>query len=146
MSPAPATTVRTIYLPLRLTYGLVPVVAGADKFTGLLTNWEKYLPASIAGQLPVDPATFMHIVGLIEIAAGLAVLTVLPRLGAYVVMLWLVLVGGAAAMAGFLDIAVRDFVMAVGAYSLGQAAALCDRRWVAAETSTEGSQSHAAAT
>lgn len=146
MSTAPTTAVRTIYLPLRLTYSLVPIIAGADKFAGLLTNWEKYLPASIAGQLPVDVDTFMRVVGLIEIAAGLAVLTYLPRLGAYVVMLWLVLVACVAATAGFLDIAVRDLVMAVGAYSLGQVAKLCDRRWVAAATSTEGSQIHAPAT
>ena len=63
-------------------------------------------------------------VGAIEVVAGLSVLTVLPRLGAYVVGVWLALVAGAVAIAGFPDIAVRDMVMALGAYTLGSVAAL----------------------
>src|SRR3954468_771343 len=114
----------SIYYPLRLTYGLVPVVAGADKFFHLLTNWDKYLPPFAADLLPVSTAHFMLIVGLIEIVAGLAVLTRFPRLGAYVVAAWLVLIAVNLVLAGYFDIAVRDLVMAVGAYTLGQVAAL----------------------
>ena len=66
----------------------------------------------------------MMVVGVIEIIAGIAVLTVLPRLGAYVVALWLVSIAGAVTIAGFYDIAVRDLVMALGAYTLGSLAAL----------------------
>ena len=120
----------SIYLPLRLTFGLVPVLAGLDKFFNLLTDWQKYLPAYAANRLPFSPSTFMMIVGVIEIAAGLAVLTVLPRLGAYVVMAWLILIAIVVAAAGLLDIAVRDVVMAVGAYTLGQVAALRGEPWV----------------
>src|SRR3954468_8721157 len=103
-------TLSSIYIPLRLVYGLVPIVAGADKFFNLLTDWDKYLPASAAANLPVSPSVFMMIVGVIEIVAGLAVLTVLTRLGAYIVMLWLVLISVNLIMAGYYDIAVRDLV------------------------------------
>ena len=51
---------------LRLGYGLVPIAAGADKFTNLLTHWEQYLDPSIARALPMKPATFMKLVGVIE--------------------------------------------------------------------------------
>lgn len=113
-----------IYKPLRLCYGLIPIVAGADKFTNLLTDWSKYLPELMTRVVPVSPHTFMMVVGVIEIIAGLAVLTILPRLGAYVVALWLLLIAGAVTMAGYYDIAVRDLAMALGAYTLGSVAAL----------------------
>ncbi|MGE3108947.1 MAG: DoxX family membrane protein [Vicinamibacterales bacterium] len=112
------------YVPLRLCYGLVPIIAGADKFTNLLTDWSKYLPEFMTKVVPVSPHTFMMGVGIIEIIAGLAVLTALPRLGAYVVALWLVLIAGAVTLAGFYDVAVRDLAMALGAYTLGSVAAL----------------------
>ena len=113
---------RTYWI-LRITYGLVPFLAGLDKFFNLLTNWEKYLPATVAHLLPVTPGVFMGVVGVIEMVAGLAVLTVLPRIGPLVVMIWLVLVGLSAGLAGYFDITVRDLVMAVGAYTLAQLAA-----------------------
>ena len=120
----------SIYIPLRLVYGLVPIVAGLDKFLNLLTQWDKYLPASAANALPVSTHTFMLIVGVIEIVAGLAVLTKFTRLGAYVVMAWLVLIALNLIVAGAFDVAVRDLVMAVGAYTLGQVAALRNEQWV----------------
>lgn len=116
-----------LYIPLRLCYGIVPIVAGADKFLNLLTDWSKYLPKFMSG---ANPQALMMGVGVIEIAAGLAVLTKLPRLGAGVVALWLVLVAGAAAISGFYDIAVRDLVMALGAYTLGGLAALRGEAWL----------------
>jgi hypothetical protein len=111
------------YLSLKLCYGLVPIVAGADKFTNLLTDWTKYLPGFVTSSSPVEPSSIMMIVGAIEIVAGLAVLTKLTRLGAYVVAAWLVLVALNVGIAGYLDIAVRDLVMALGAYTLGALAA-----------------------
>ena len=79
-------TLTSIYYPLRIAFGLVPLLAGLDKFSNLLTDWSKYLPTFAADMLPFPPETFMMIVGVIEIVAGLAVLTVLTRLGANVVM------------------------------------------------------------
>lgn len=113
-----------LYVPLRLCFGLVPIVAGADKFTNILTDWSQYLPVSLAELLPIEPGVFMMIVGVIEIVAGLAVLTRLTRLGGYIVAAWLVLIAANVAIAGYFDIAVRDIVMALGAYTLSGLAAL----------------------
>ena len=112
----------TVYWPLRLAYGLVPLLAGLDKFVGLLADWESYLAPWVADLLPVTPETFMWVVGVIEIVAGLAVLTRFTRLGAYVVAAWLVLIALQLVTAGFLDVAVRDLVMAVGAWTLAKVA------------------------
>lgn len=128
MHPGQSDIVPQIYYPLRATYGLVPIVAGLDKFFGILTGWETYLPSFAAGVLPISPTAFMMIVGVIEIIAGLLVLTFFTRIGAYVVMVWLMLIALAVASAGYLDIAVRDVVMAVGAYTLGKVATLRGER------------------
>jgi len=113
-------TVKQIQNTLRLTYGIVPIVAGLDEFTNLLTNWSDYLSSDMKSMLPFDALVFMKIVGIIEIAAGLLVL-LRPLIGAYVVMAWLILIALELLIGGhFLDVAVRDLVMAVGAYGLAQ--------------------------
>jgi hypothetical protein len=105
---------------LRITFGVVPIVAGLDKFTNLLTNWSDYLSAGIKGMLPIDALLFMKIAGIIEIIAGLIVL-VKPLIGAYIVMAWLIAIALTLIVGGhYFDVAVRDLVMAVGAYSLAQ--------------------------
>jgi uncharacterized membrane protein YphA (DoxX/SURF4 family) len=144
MASAASDNLSSIYIPLRLTFGLVPLVAGIDKFFNLLTEWSKYLPAIAVDRLPVSPATFMMIVGVIEIVAGLAVLTLFTRLGAYVVMLWLVLIAANLVAAGYFDIAVRDLVMAVGAYTLGQVAAIRGEKWIPVPSHPPGPTAHVA--
>ena len=106
---------------LRLAYGVVPIVAGADKFTNLLTEWSKYLSPMSRKLIPVRPSTFMRAVGLIEMGAGALVLTKYARLGGYIVGAWL---GAIAAQLltdrRYRDIAVRDAVMALGAITLAK--------------------------
>jgi len=118
------------YVPLRLAYGVVPIAAGVDKFFNVLTDWGKYLPEIVASNLPMPVPTFMMVVGVIEIVAGLAVLSIMTRLGALVVALWLIAVGSSAGMAGYLDILVRDLVMAVGAYALCVLAGARGEAWL----------------
>lgn len=113
-----------IYVPLKLCYGLVPIVAGADKFLNLLTDWSKYLPEPVVKLLPLSPAAFMMAVGVIEIVAGIIVLSGLTRLGAYIVTIWLACIALVLIVGGYYDIAVRDLVMALGAYTLASVAAL----------------------
>lgn len=108
---------------LHWTYGLVPIIAGADKFTHLLTDWDKYLAPAVADILPFAPHTFMLIVGVIEIIAGIIVL-VKPRIGSLIVGCWLIgIVVNLLIHGAYLDVAVRDAVMAIGAFSLYM---LCD--------------------
>lgn len=123
-------SLAAVYLPLRVVYGLTPIVAGLDKFFNLLANWGDYLPATIVEGLPISVSTLMGGVGCIEVMAGLAVLLFAPRLGAWVVTAWLTAIALTLILAGHYDIAVRDLVMAVGAYALAQLAALRGESWL----------------
>lgn len=111
-----------VYQPLRWTYGLVPVLAGLDKYFELLADWDAYLAPAMQALLPVSAGSFMAIVGVIEIAVGVMILTRWTRLGAYVAMAWLTLIALNLLLAGHYDVAVRDLVMAVGAYTLARLA------------------------
>jgi hypothetical protein len=114
------TELSKIQTLLKFTFGLVPIIAGADKFTNLLTDWQQYLHPSLVAVLPFSPHVFMMIVGVIEIIAGILVL-VKTNFGAYIVSAWLVLIALTLLASGkFLDLAVRDLVMATGAYSLAK--------------------------
>jgi uncharacterized membrane protein YphA (DoxX/SURF4 family) len=106
--------VHTIQATSKYLFGLVPIVAGLDKFTNLLANWEAYLNPMILRLIPVTPHQFMVAVGIIEIVAGILVF-MKPRLGAFVVMAWLLAISAQLILMGqHLDIAVRDIVMALG--------------------------------
>ena len=112
--------VEMVQMILKLTFGIVPIVAGLDKFTNILTQWANYLNPTIAGLLPISPNVFMCIVGVIEIVAGVLVL-VRPRIGAYVVSAWLTLIAlSLIAGLNYLDVAVRDLVMAISAFGLAR--------------------------
>lgn len=114
--------IRPTYNLMRLTFGIVPIVAGLDKFTNLLTNWSNYIHPGLAGMLPFSPQTFMMIVGVIEIVAGIVVLAK-PAIGGYVVAAWLAVIALTLLASGnYLDVAVRDLVMAVGAFAFAQIA------------------------
>ena len=114
--------VKPVLNLLKFTYGIVPIVAGLDKFTNLLTDWEQYLHPGIAAVLPFSPHVFMMIVGIIEIIAGIIVLRK-PAVGGLIVAAWLTLIALTLLVSGkFLDVAVRDLVMAIGAFSLSRLA------------------------
>lgn len=105
---------------LKFTYGLVPIVAGLDKFTNILTDWSQYLGSGLQDMIPFEAYTFMMIVGVIEIVAGVLVLTK-TKIGAYIVAAWLTLIALTLILSGsYLDVAVRDLVMAIGAYVLAK--------------------------
>lgn len=107
---------------LKLTFGIVPIVAGLDKFANLLTHWEQYINPTLGSMLPFSASAFMMIVGVIEIVAGIIVLKK-TELGGYIVAAWLTVIA-ITLLAGFnfVDVAVRDLVMAVSAFSLARMA------------------------
>jgi uncharacterized membrane protein YphA (DoxX/SURF4 family) len=114
------TTIKQVQNVLRLTFGIVPIVAGLDKFTNLLADWPSYLGGNITAMLPVTATVFMKIVGVIEIVAGIFVL-VRPLIGAYIVMIWLICIAVQLVIGGHhFDVAVRDLVMAIGAFALAK--------------------------
>ena len=107
---------------LRITFGIVSIVAGLDKFTDIFTHWENYLNPAIARMLPFSAHTFMMIVGVIEIIAGIIVF-IKPAIGGFIVAAWLTLIALTLLASGnYLDVAVRDLVMAISAFSLARIA------------------------
>ncbi len=112
--------VKLVKTVLKYTFGLVPIIAGLDKFTNLLTEWSQYISTALSDIIPFEAGVFVMIVGAIEIVAGVLVF-LKPRIGALVVMSWLIAIALTLVFSGnFLDIAVRDLVMAVGAFSLSK--------------------------
>lgn len=105
---------------LKYTFVIVPIVAGLDKFTDLLANWDQYLNPDLARLLPFPVHTFMMVVGVIEIAAGIIVLFK-PVIGGVIVAAWLTLIALTLLASGnYLDVAVRDLVMAISVYSMSR--------------------------
>ena len=106
---------------LRIALGLAPFLAGLDKFFNLLTKCTMYLNPLALRVVPVAPETFMRAVGVIEMIVGIAILTRWTRLGAYVAAAWLVCIAlNLVSMGAFLDVAVRDLLIAVAAFSLAR--------------------------
>jgi hypothetical protein len=115
------------YVLLRVVFAVAPVLVGLDKFFGVLVDWEQYLAPWINDIVPGSAADAMHIVGAIEIAAGLIV-ALKPRYGAYVVAAWLGgIIVNLLTYSGYYDIALRDFGLMVGALALARLAASYDR-------------------
>src|SRR5919198_1373966 len=74
---------------LRVAFGLVPFLAGLDKFFNLLTDWPRYLSPAAEAILPVTGQTFMYFAGGGEMVVGLAILTRWTMIGSYVAAAWL---------------------------------------------------------
>ena len=98
---------------MRLGFALVPILFGADKFAHVMVNWDKYLAPVIQRSIsPFDTAhQTMYVVGAIEILAGVVVL-LLPRVGGYLVALWLAgIIVNLAIIGGYWDIMMRDVAL-----------------------------------
>lgn len=113
---------KSLWSLLRITFIILPVVAGLDKFTNLLVDWEKYL-GPFENLIPFDSGVFMIIVGVIEVIAGIIVF-IRTQIGAYIVMAWLILISIVLISGGYYDIAVRDLVISIAAYVLARLATI----------------------
>jgi len=107
---------------LQFGFTVAPIIAGLDKFLHLLTNWDKYLAPVVSNTLGIQPHTFMMIVGVIEIIAGIVV-AVNPRFGGYLVAAWLFgIIVNLLLVGGYLDVALRDLGLLLGALALARLA------------------------
>jgi hypothetical protein len=111
------------FLLMRIAFTVAPILFGLDKFAHVLTdNWTRYLATQFNDIIPGTAAQAMHMVGIVEIIAGLVVL-VAPRFGGVLVAAWL---GGIIAnlllVGGYGDIALRDFGLLLGALTLSRLA------------------------
>ncbi|GAA1958792.1 DoxX family membrane protein [Nocardioides panacihumi] len=114
------------YLLLRTVFTVAPIVFGIDKFTQILSDWDFYLAPWINDLVPGSAHDAMMMVGVVEILAGVLV-ALRPRIGAYVVALWLAgIIVNLVTLGDYYDVALRDFGLLVGALALGRLAS--DRR------------------
>jgi hypothetical protein len=111
------------YMILYAGFVALPIIAGADKFFDLMVMWDNYLAPIVPQTLGISAHTFMLIVGVIEIVAGLIV-SVRPQIGAYIVGLWLLgIIVNLLLRGGAYDIALRDFGLSLGAFALARISA-----------------------
>jgi uncharacterized membrane protein YphA (DoxX/SURF4 family) len=114
------------FLLLRIAFTVAPILFGLDKFFNVMVDWESYLAPWINDVIPGSASTAMHLVGVVEILAGVSV-ALKPRYGAYVVVAWL---GGIIidllTYSGYYDIALRDFGLMLGALTLARLASKYD--------------------
>src|SRR5262245_10212272 len=111
---------KTPWWALRVALGAMAFLAGLDKFFNILADWPGYL-SPLAGSLPLSPSSLMHIVGVIEAVVGLAILAGYTRLGGYVAAIWLLAIAANLVTTGhYFDVAVRDAVLAVAAFTLAK--------------------------
>jgi uncharacterized membrane protein YphA (DoxX/SURF4 family) len=129
---------------LRIGLGLGPIIAGVDKYFNKLADWGMYLSPLATKVVPVSASTFMHAVGIVEILAGVIVLSRWTKIGSYIVMLWLVSIAiNLLTMGMFYDLAVRDVEIALGAFALSQLTAVREQSLATQEAKQEGSSQFA---
>jgi hypothetical protein len=115
---------------LRIAFTAAPILFGLDKFAGILTNWDRYLAPAIHRLVPGTAHQAMLAVGVIEVAAGLAV-AVLPRFGGYLVAAWLGgIIVNLLVLGGFYDVALRDFGLLLAALTLTRLATAVGSPWL----------------
>jgi uncharacterized membrane protein YphA (DoxX/SURF4 family) len=111
---------RQAFFLLRTVFTVAPILFGLDKFTNILTDWTIYLAPVATAVVPVPAQTFMYIVGVVEIIAGILV-AVRPRFGSLLVAVWLLgIIINLLVLGSFYDVALRDFGLLVGALALNR--------------------------
>lgn len=111
---------RQAFLLLRTVFSVAPIIFGLDKFTNILADWTIYLAPQATAIVPIPAQTFMYVVGVVEIAAGIIV-AVRPRLGSLVVAAWLAgIIINLLLLGSFYDVALRDFGLMAGALALNR--------------------------
>jgi uncharacterized membrane protein YphA (DoxX/SURF4 family) len=114
------------YALLRVGFAVAPILFGLDKFANVLVDWPQYLAPWVNDIAPGSAQSFMYVVGVVEIVAGLAV-ALKPRYGAYLVAGWLAgIIVNLLTLSGYYDIALRDFGLLLGALTLGRLASVYD--------------------
>lgn len=107
---------------LQVGFIAAPIIAGLDKFVGILADWTQYLWPGFTNLLGLSPEAFMGVVGGVEILAGVVV-ALKPRFGGYLVAAWLVgIILNLLLLGDYFDIALRDLGLAIGAFALARLA------------------------
>ncbi|MFF1382664.1 hypothetical protein ACFVWT_03765 [Arthrobacter sp. NPDC058288] len=119
---------RQAFLLLRTVFTVAPIIFGLDKFTNILADWTVYLAPVATAIVPLPAQTIMYVVGVVEVAAGIAV-AVRPRFGSILVAVWLLgIIINLLLLGSFFDVALRDFGLLVGALALNRLSPRSSRR------------------
>jgi len=111
----------TAWLALKVALGVGPIIVGIDKFFDKITDWTMYLSPIATSVTHLSPAAFMHLVGPVEVVAGGLVLSRFTRWGGYLVAVWMLgIIGNLVTMHAFYDVALRDLLIGVAAFSLAK--------------------------
>jgi hypothetical protein len=111
----------TPWWALRIALGAAAFMAGLDKFFNLLADWPGYLSPLATHMLPTSASSFMHVIGVVEMAVGAIILAGYTQAGGYVAALWLVAIALNLVTTGrYFDVAVRDVAMAIAAFTLAR--------------------------
>ena len=105
---------------LRIGYTALPLAAGIDKFAHLLVDWGRYVaPWFVRGAaIPVNQV--LYVIGVFEIALALVV-ALAPRVGAYLVCVWLcIVVADLLAVSPSYGVIFVAVCLAAGAYALAR--------------------------
>ncbi|HEX2388297.1 MAG TPA: hypothetical protein VHI96_04235 [Solirubrobacterales bacterium] len=111
------------FMLLRVVFIVAPILFGIDKFANVLTDdWTRYLAVEFNDIIPGNAADAMHIVGVVEILAGIVV-ALTPRFGGLLVAGWLAgIIVSLLLVGGYGDIALRDFGLLIAALALSRLA------------------------
>jgi hypothetical protein len=111
----------TPWWALRVGLGGAAFLAGLDKFFNVLADWTAYLSPLAVRLLPIGASTFMHVVGVVEMIVGIAILGGVTQVGGYVAGAWLLAIAANLVTTGhYFDVAVRDIEMAIAAFTLAR--------------------------
>lgn len=132
------TRLNVAWWALRIGLGVGPIITGIDKYFNKLADWSMYLSPLATKVVPVSPTVFMRAVGIVEIIAGLIVLSRWTKIGSYIVALWLIGIAINLLTTGmFYDLAMRDVEIAIGAFALSQLSAFRERARATTQSAAE---------
>ncbi len=120
MNKATSKHVVSAFVIMKFTYGIMALIAGLDKFFGLITDWVRFISPLVSRFTPIPATTLLYFVGITEIIIGLLILSRNTRLGAYLMPLWcFILTFNYLSFGIFFDNAGRSFVLGMSALALG---------------------------
>lgn len=110
------------FLVLSFSYGVVLILAGLDKIfgTNLIVYWPKYISPFVHSILSISVPVFLGFMGVVEVLVGALFFTRWAAIAGWLSVAWLVLISINLVMLGAIDIAIRDLLLAVGAYAIAE--------------------------
>lgn len=105
---------------LRISYGLLFILVGTDKFFNALTQWQQFI-GTATGYMPMPPVFILKVLALLQIIAGILLFTPWLLAGIYLMfgLLGIIFLSLITASSGIVVIA-HDIFMIINVYVLLQ--------------------------